>query len=95
MNDLMKNLLLWTVIALVLLGVFRSFGPTATMSAGLSYSEFLAKVEREQVSERRRQKQRPPAQHDASGDQYVVRTSKKLTGSEQTSTCDVICRRDE
>jgi len=47
----MKNLLLWTVIALVLLGVFRSFGPTATMSAGLSYSEFLAKVEREQVSE--------------------------------------------
>ncbi|HWS26600.1 MAG TPA: ATP-dependent metallopeptidase FtsH/Yme1/Tma family protein, partial [Xanthomonadales bacterium] len=51
MNDLMKNLLLWTVIALVLLGVFRSFGPTATMSTGLSYSEFLQKVEREQVLE--------------------------------------------
>ena len=41
----MKNLLLWTVIALVLLGVFRSFGPTPGVSAGLSYSDFLAKVE--------------------------------------------------
>ena len=51
MNDLMKNLLLWTVIALVLLGVFRSFGPTPGVSAGLSYSDFLAKVEREQVLE--------------------------------------------
>jgi cell division protease FtsH len=47
----MKNLLLWTVIALVLLGVFRSFGPTTGVSAGLSYSEFLQKVEREQVLE--------------------------------------------
>ncbi len=51
MNDLMKNLLLWTVIALVLLGVFRSFGPPTAMSTGLSYSEFLQKVEREQVLE--------------------------------------------
>ena len=51
MNDLMKNLLLWTVIALVLLGVFRSFGPTTGLSTGLSYSEFLQRVEREQVSE--------------------------------------------
>jgi cell division protease FtsH len=51
LNDLMKNLLLWTVIALVLLGVFRSFGPTPGVSAGLSYSDFLAKVEREQVLE--------------------------------------------
>jgi cell division protease FtsH len=47
----MKNLLLWTVIALVLLGVFRSFGPTTALSTGLSYSEFLQKVEREQVLE--------------------------------------------
>jgi cell division protease FtsH len=51
LNDLMKNLLLWTVIALVLLGVFRSFGPPTAMSTGLSYSEFLQKVEREQVLE--------------------------------------------
>ncbi|MCB1610438.1 MAG: ATP-dependent metallopeptidase FtsH/Yme1/Tma family protein, partial [Xanthomonadales bacterium] len=47
----MKNLLLWSVIALVLLAVFRNFGPTTAPSAGLSYSEFLERVEREQVVE--------------------------------------------
>jgi cell division protease FtsH len=51
LNDLMKNLLLWTVIALVLLGVFRSFGPNTAMSTGVAYSEFLEKVERQQVLE--------------------------------------------
>ncbi len=51
MNDLMKNLLLWTVIALVLLGVFRSFGPSAGMATSMSYSEFLQKVEIDQVQE--------------------------------------------
>ncbi|MCB1600157.1 MAG: ATP-dependent zinc metalloprotease FtsH [Rhodanobacteraceae bacterium] len=48
---MMKNLLLWSVIALVLLAVFRNFGPTTAPSAGLSYSEFLERVEREQVVE--------------------------------------------
>jgi cell division protease FtsH len=51
LNDLMKNLLLWTVIALVLLGVFRSFGPSAGMATSMSYSEFLQKVEIDQVQE--------------------------------------------
>ena len=51
MNEMMKNLLLWSVIALVLLAVFRNFGPTTAPSAGLSYSEFLERVEREQVVE--------------------------------------------
>ncbi len=51
MNEMMKNLLLWSVIALVLLAVFRNFGPTTAPSAGLSYSEFLDRVEREQVVE--------------------------------------------
>ena len=44
MNDLVKNLLLWTVIALVLLGVFRSFGPSTGMATAMSYSEFLVSV---------------------------------------------------
>ena len=48
MNDLAKNLLLWTVIALVLLSVFRVFSP-ATPPSKMSYSEFLQQVEREQV----------------------------------------------
>jgi cell division protease FtsH len=51
LNEMMKNLLLWSVIALVLLAVFRNFGPTTAPSAGLSYSEFLERVEREQVVE--------------------------------------------
>ncbi len=51
MNDLAKNLLLWTVIALVLLGVFRSFSSNAGLSTATSYSDFLQKVERQQVSE--------------------------------------------
>ena len=51
MNDLAKNLLLWTVIALVLLGVFRSFSSNAALTTATSYSEFLQKVERQQVSE--------------------------------------------
>ena len=51
MNDLVKNLLLWTVIALVLLGVFRSFGPATNMTTAMSYSEFLQRVEREQITE--------------------------------------------
>ena len=50
MNDLAKNLLLWVVIGLVLLGVFRSFGTTAPAQA-MSYSDFLAKVERDQIQE--------------------------------------------
>ena len=51
MNDLAKNLLLWTVIALVLLGVFRSFSSNAALTTATSYSDFLQKVERQQVSE--------------------------------------------
>jgi len=51
LNDLAKNLLLWTVILLVLLGVFRSFSSTAGMTTPMSYSDFLQLVERQQVSE--------------------------------------------
>ncbi len=50
MNDLAKNMLLWVVIGLVLLGVFRSFG-TSTPAAPMSYSDFLGKVERDQIQE--------------------------------------------
>ena len=51
MNDLAKYLLLWTVKALVLLGVFRSFSSNAALTTATSYSDFLQKVERQQVSE--------------------------------------------
>ncbi|MCB1640249.1 MAG: ATP-dependent metallopeptidase FtsH/Yme1/Tma family protein, partial [Xanthomonadales bacterium] len=49
MNDLAKNILLWTVIALVLLAVFRGFGPGGVGTQPLKYSQFVQMVERERV----------------------------------------------
>ncbi|HMN34448.1 MAG TPA: ATP-dependent metallopeptidase FtsH/Yme1/Tma family protein, partial [Chiayiivirga sp.] len=51
MNDLTKNLVLWVVIAVVLMAVFQSFTPRVGSAQGLSYSEFLAQVRAERVSE--------------------------------------------
>ncbi|HRO86585.1 MAG: ATP-dependent zinc metalloprotease FtsH [Chiayiivirga sp.] len=51
MNDLTKNLVLWVVIAVVLMAVFQSFTPRVGGAQGLSYSEFLAQVRAERVSE--------------------------------------------
>ncbi len=45
MNDLVKNILLWAVIAIVLMTVFQSINKQTTTSKTLSYSEFLNKVE--------------------------------------------------
>ncbi|KAB2928996.1 MAG: ATP-dependent zinc metalloprotease FtsH [Candidatus Contendobacter sp.] len=41
MNDMVKNILLWVVIAVVLMSVFNSFGPKVAPSAQMSYSTFL------------------------------------------------------
>ncbi|MDS4025841.1 MAG: ATP-dependent zinc metalloprotease FtsH [Candidatus Contendobacter sp.] len=41
MNDIVKNILLWVVIAVVLMSVFNSFGPKVTPTAQMSYSQFL------------------------------------------------------
>ena len=51
MNDLTKNLVLWVVIAVVLMAVFQSFTPRVGGAQGLSYSDFLAQVRAERVSE--------------------------------------------
>ncbi|MFK7816078.1 MAG: ATP-dependent zinc metalloprotease FtsH [Gammaproteobacteria bacterium] len=45
MNDMVKNLLLWAVIAVVLMTVFNNFAPRPETAGQLSYSEFLEKVE--------------------------------------------------
>ena len=50
MNDMAKNLLLWVIIAVVLLTVFQSFNPRSDPST-LSYSEFMQKVENNDVAE--------------------------------------------
>ncbi|MEF3192724.1 MAG: ATP-dependent zinc metalloprotease FtsH [Halothiobacillaceae bacterium] len=44
MNDLVKNILLWLVIAAVLMTVFNSFQNRGPISQPLSYSQFLSDV---------------------------------------------------
>jgi len=41
LNDMVKNILLWVVIAVVLMSVFNSFGPKVVPTAQMSYSQFL------------------------------------------------------
>ena len=51
MNDLAKNLLLWVVILVVLMGVFQSFNSRGHASSALAYSDFLSQVKQGNVSE--------------------------------------------
>ena len=48
MNDMVKNLLLWLVIAAVLLSVFNNFNMQSP-SEQLQYSEFIEEIQRDQV----------------------------------------------
>jgi cell division protease FtsH len=50
-NDVVKNLVLWIVIAVVLLSVFHSFGDRSSSAQTLIYSDFLTQVEQGQVRE--------------------------------------------
>ncbi len=50
MNDMVKNLLLWGVIALVLLTVFQSFNPRGNGTPDMSYSDFLGQVDNNNVA---------------------------------------------
>lgn len=50
MNDLLKNLLLWTIIAVILVSIFSSFNPRQTAEERLSYSEFLRRVQQGTIS---------------------------------------------
>lgn len=47
---MIKNLLLWLIIAVILITVFSNFGPKKTASERLSYTEFLQAVQQGQVS---------------------------------------------
>ena len=44
MNELVKNLIIWAVIAIVLMSVFNNFSPQTTQPAPLSYSQFISEV---------------------------------------------------
>ena len=49
MNDLVKNLLLWALVAVVLMVVFQSFGPRTGASQEVLYSQFMEQVRRDQI----------------------------------------------
>ena len=44
-----KNLILWLVIAVVLMSVFQSFGPSESNGRKVDYSTFLQEVNQDQV----------------------------------------------
>lgn len=45
MNDMVKNLFLWLIIAIVLVSVFSNFGARNTVAEKVSYSQFLKEVD--------------------------------------------------
>ncbi len=49
MNDIVKNILLWVVIAFILMSVFSNFGPQRGASQPLEYSQFLQDVKQGRV----------------------------------------------
>ena len=44
MNDLLKNVLLWVVIAVILVAVFNNLGGQAQIGNEITYSEFIQQV---------------------------------------------------
>ena len=51
MNDLVKNLILWGVIALILLSVFSNFSQRSNQGVDVPYSDFIGQVKNGNVSE--------------------------------------------
>ena len=49
MNDMLKNMLVWIVIAVVIMSVFNNFIPQKEASSNLSYSEFITQVRDSQI----------------------------------------------
>ena len=47
---MVKNILLWVVIAVVLMSVFNSFGPRNNAASQLNYSQFLAEVKQGRIA---------------------------------------------
>ncbi len=50
MSELNKNILMWVVIALVLIGVFSKFQEPMTSAGDISYSTFLDRVKAKEIS---------------------------------------------
>ncbi|WP_126297585.1 ATP-dependent zinc metalloprotease FtsH [Legionella pneumophila] len=50
MNDMVKNLFLWLIIAIVLVSVFSNFGPRNSVAEKISYSQFLQEVDQGMIN---------------------------------------------
>ncbi len=52
LNDMIKNIILWVVIAVVLMSIFNNFGPQSERGdSSLSYSQFIESVKTGQVQQ--------------------------------------------
>ncbi|MDN0020221.1 ATP-dependent zinc metalloprotease FtsH [Providencia stuartii] len=51
MSDMAKNLILWLVIAVVLMSLFQSFGPSDSNNRRVDYSTFINELVQDQVRE--------------------------------------------
>ena len=51
MNDMVKNIILWVIIAIVLISVFNGFSQNAARNNELTYSDFVTQVKQGQVSD--------------------------------------------
>ena len=52
MNDMIKNIILWVVVAVVLMSLFNNFGPQGERAdSSLSYSQFIELVKSGQVQQ--------------------------------------------
>jgi len=50
-NDMMKNIVLWVIVAIVLMQVFSSFGPKQINETELDYSTFIKSVKEGSIAE--------------------------------------------
>lgn len=50
MNDMVKNLFLWLIIAIVLVSVFSNFGPRHATTEKISYSQFLKEIDQGMIN---------------------------------------------
>ncbi len=51
MSDMLKNIILWVVIAVVLMSVFNNFGPRKSSDNNMSYTQFIDSVKLGQVQD--------------------------------------------
>lgn len=49
MNDMVKNLVLWLIFAVILLSVFSNFGPRSAHVTKIPYSQFIEQVRKEEI----------------------------------------------